>query len=303
MPRPPQVKLTAEPPVGAGIILVRQTHDGAFAWATGSTVTGPPALGTAADETVAHLAALEAFLAHPDHAGRRLTLEVADSPGGQAVVEFAAAHLPHIPVTPHPDPRTVGGRMFSDISAALAEAVAARPPAPVRVIAATHGSRQRNRPEGGWAWVTTDGRWCTGDIRHRTALAVEVLAVLRLVMAYPQAASFHIGSTSRPVMVLVHHLRTGEVGAAATMMDLNLKHPGYLTMLETLIHHPAEISFQWAPVNKGYLLSSTAHRLATQARLALQSGMDKSTFTHLQVAIVEEFRQQLPPPASPGRHR
>lgn len=293
------MKLSAEPPVGAGIILVRQTPDGAFAWATGSTVMRRPVLGSADNEAVAHLAALEVFLDHPDHVGHRLTLDVKDNPAGHVIVDFVAEHLPHIPVTARRDLRADGGRMFGDIWDAL-EALVTPRPEPVRIVAATHGSRRPKQPEGGWAWVTTDGRWETGDIRGRKTLAVEVLALLRLVLAHPDADSIHIGCDSKQAIAVIHHLRTGEAGINAAMKDLNLKHPKYLTMMETLINHPAEITFQWVPVDEGYLLSDTAHRLAVQACLALQSGMDKSTFTRLQADIVADFRERLPKPGGKG---
>ncbi len=294
VPRPPKVKLSAEPPVGAGVILVRQTPTGAFAWATGSTATEQASTGTADSDVAAHLFALEAFLDRNDHVGRRLSLDVEDTPAGQAVVSFVAEHLPQIPVTARKDLHTDGGRIFADIWAALSDLLEQQQ-LPARVIAAVNASpRRKGQLEAGWAWVTTDGGWESGTLRGRKELAVEVLALLRLIVTHPHADTIHIGCSSKQAIATIQHIRAGELGLSGAMKDLNLKHSRYQTMFEKLIAHPAEITFQLIPVNDSQLLTDTASRLAVQACLAAQSGMDNETFTALQASIIEDFRAKLP---------
>lgn len=297
-PRPPRAKLTAEPPVGAGIILVRQTPDGSFAWATGSTATKQTATGTAADETTAHLAALEAFLAHPDHTGRRLTLDVEDNPAGHEVVRFITQHLPQIPVTARKDLHVDAAQIFPEVWDALPDVshVPQDPPrVPVRVIAATGATRQAGHPEGGWAWVSSDGRrWETGAIRGRKLLAIELIAVLRLIAAHPSADTIHVGCDSKQAIALIQQLRDGRTGVNATVTDLKLQHPKYLKLFDVLLNHHAEITFQWVPPHDGHLLAQTANRLAIQECLALQSPTSKETLTGILARILTEFRASLP---------
>ena len=291
------MKLTAELPIAAGMILVRQTPDGAFAWATGSTAMTPPATGTAESEIEAHLLALEAFLDHPDHADRRLAIDVEDTPAGHALVEFAAKHLPRIPAGTHGDLRANGERVAPGIwdvlSELLAPPEAEAPSPPVRVVGAVGSSRVIGQPAAGWAWVTSDGRWRTGTIRNRRVVTVEVIALLRFISSFPQADSMHVGCGSRPALALIHQVRTKGRGINAAMTDLNLHHPRYQRMFEILVSHEGDITFQWVPDDPRHVLTHTADRLAVQARRALQSRMPEETFVAIQQNIMDDLHDSL----------
>lgn len=291
------MKLSAELPVAAGIIVVRPTPDGSVVWAAGSTTMSTAASGTATTEIEAHLAALEAFLDHPDHADRRLTIDVEDTLAGHSLVEFAAKHLPRIPVTAHPDVRAHGDRASPgtwEVLAALLEPPAEETPAElVHIEGGTGSSRVMGQPAAGWAWVTSDGRWRTGTIRNRKVVAVEVISLLRLISTFPNADSFHIRCSSRPALAVIHQVRHGGLGVNTAMADLSLQHDRYQRMFETVLRHQADIQFKWVPDNPGHLLTQTADRLAVQARRALQSKMPNETFAVIQENILADLHACL----------
>lgn len=296
--------LSADPGVATAVILVGHARDDSFAWAAASTYMAAPATGSADDETVAYLSALEALLDHAEHVGRRLVLDLEDTPGGKTLAEFIADHLPHLPVTMRPDIPDDSGRPFQEVRDAVAARLDAatladttpEPRKPVRVVGATNASRRTGSPEAGWAWTTGEGRWAAGTLPSQKVLAVEVIAILRLVAAHPKADVIHIGSDSKGAIAIVHQLRTGTLGVNTAMRSLNLHGRRPLIFFDTLVNHNAEITFQWVQANQGHILNETADRLAVQARRAAQSGMSEDALATIQANIVDDLHEQLKTP-------
>lgn len=267
------------------------------------------ATGTSANEMEAHLVALEAFLDHPDHADRRLAIDVEDTAAGRELTRFAAQHLPRIPVTTQPDIRACADHISPELWAALSELLkplpAPEPPrTPVRIVAATGNSdRVFGQAEAGWAWVTNNGRWRTGTIRNRKAVAVDLIALARLISSFPDADSIHIGCSSKQALGMIQQMRSRELGITKVSADLALQHPRYQVMFDAVVNHPGDITFQWLSEDPRHVLTFTADRLAVQARQALQSDMPSDAFAAIQANIIADLEDALSRRRSADRHR
>ena len=303
-PRPPQVQLSATPPVSGAVILVRQTPGGTFAWAASSDAVADAATGTAPNETAAHLSALEAILTHPSHTRRRLTLDVQDTPAGHELADFVTEHLLLMPVTLH-SIITPGHRpRFYRAHIALEGVIApSSPPAEhtpaaparkqTRVVAATDGSLGLGRADGGWAWVTSNGRWDSGTIKAARILPVEVFAILRLVAAHPTVDSLSIWSDSRSAIALIDAVRSGRTTPTQAIDHLEEDRGFAFALFRILLEHPGDINLQWVAAHRGHLLNETADRLAVQARRAKQLGASREVHTSVQHNIITDLRSGM----------
>ncbi|MGH2753652.1 MAG: RNase H family protein [Actinomycetota bacterium] len=130
------------------------------------------------------------------------------------------------------------------------------------LVGATDGSRGR-RPDGGWAWVTADGRSGHG-VKAGDIVAVELEAVAQLLAGIPREQEMEILVDSKDALDLIQRCHLYRQSGWMTGRG-PVRYASVLKRIDSLLAG-RKVRLCWIPAHRGFELNEAANRLALYAR-------------------------------------
>lgn len=133
-------------------------------------------------------------------------------------------------------------------------------PVEAPLTVAVDGSRSRNG-RGGWAWISEDGQWGSGDGEFTSPLHAEVTAISAALHANAHVQEMVILCDSRDAITQVTHALAAEPVSATVRNSV-------ARVLATITRNHAgrSIRLEWVKGHNGHPLNDRADRLAVLTR-------------------------------------